>query len=77
MDLRSRIEQARKQLSSMSNSAKLDQLPVSPKKPYHPGSLRNMILSDVSENQYANEQDNLSYQLKKRIQAIRKERGLL
>ena len=76
MDLKSRIEQARQQLNNRYKSVNTDQLPVSPKKPYHPGSLRNMILSDVSENQYASEQDNLSHQLKKRIQAIRKERGL-
>tara|TARA_A100000164_G_scaffold100231_1_gene87582 strand:+ start:289 stop:519 length:231 start_codon:yes stop_codon:yes gene_type:complete len=76
MNLRERIAKARQELHNRYSSVKPDQLPVSSKKPYHPGSLRNMILSDVSENQYASEQDNLSHQLKKRIQAIRKERGL-
>jgi len=77
MDLKSRIEQARQQLNNRYKSVNTDQLPVSTKKPYHPGSLRNMILSDASENQHANERDNLSHQLRKRIQAVRKERGLL
>lgn len=77
MNLRDRIDQARQELNNRYNNANTDRLPESPKKPYHPGSLRNMILSDASENQHANELDNLSHQLRKRIQAIRKERGLL
>ena len=73
MNLRDRIDQARQELNNRYNNANTDRLPESPKKPYHPGSLRNMILSDVSKNQYANEQHNLADQLRKRIQAVRAE----
>lgn len=77
MNLKERIAKARQELHNRYSSVTPDQLPVSPKKSFHPGSLRSMILSDASESQYASEQDNLSHQLKQRIQALRKERGLL
>ena len=39
MNLKERIAKARQELHNRYSSVKPDQLPVSPKKPYHPGLL--------------------------------------